>query len=195
MSSPKRNSLVVLPLTILLLAIPSLALVFNENVHRVQESGSKCVHDVAGKFFEKFSTIALVRIEREMKSNLNVGISTDDLIVQKLFNDGSWTIVMKFYSSVQAQHSPDFGFEKIHNYILMFRDLALIDRVLGQLSLTRSWNPHANFLVVIDGLVGDPQLFAQKLIDIFWRYWVINLTILVPSEEIYGHLVRWINFR
>lgn len=181
----------VLVATIIVLAIPTYALVFNENVHRVQVSGSNCVLDVASKFFNNYSTIALVRIEREIKSNLNVGISTDDLIMQKLFNDGSWTIMMKYFSGHSSgQQFLDFGFEKIHNYFLVLRDLAHIESVLGELSRAVAWNPHANFLVYVDGLVEEWEQFCEKLIGIFWKYWVINLTIMVPSEEIYGHLVR-----
>lgn len=183
----------VLVATMMVLVIPSYALVFNENVHRVQVSGSNCVLDLSSKFFLNYSTIALVRIEREIKSNLNVGISTDDLIMQKLFNEGSWTIMMKYFpgnSNSSGQQFLDYGFEKIHNYVLVLRDSAHIEAVLGELSRAVAWNPHANFLVYIDGLVDEWQQFCEKLIGIFWRYWVINLTIMVPSEEIYGHLVR-----
>lgn len=177
-------------ITALLLAIPSSALVFNENVHRVHVSGSQCVLDVAHKFFDNYSTIALVRIEREIKSNLNVGISTDDLITQQLFNDGSWTIMMKYFGHSQTTpHLLDFGFEKIHNYVLVVQSLVLLERVLEQLSRAVAWNPHANFLVYVDGIVEEWQQFCTDLIGSFWQYWVINLTIMIPSVDIYGHLV------
>lgn len=175
--------------TALLLAIPSSAFVFNENVHRVQVSGSECVLDVAHKFFDDYSTIALVRIEREIKSNLNVGISTDDLIMQQLFNDGTWTIMMKFFSHSQPQLFLDFGFEKIHNYVLVVQHLALLPGVLEELRRVVSWNPHAFFLVYVDGIVIEWEQFCRDLLEMFWHYWVINLTIMIPSEEIFGHKV------
>lgn len=177
--------------TAALLSMPaSSALVFHDNVHRVQVSGSQCVVDVAYKFFDAYSTIALVRIEREIKSNLNVGISTDDLIMQQLFNDGSWTIMMKYFGHSESPHLPEFGFEKIHNYVLVVQSLVLLESVLQKLSRAVAWNPHANFLVYVDGIVVEWQKFCSDLIDMFWRHWVINLTIMVPSEKIYGHLVR-----
>lgn len=180
--------------TALLLAIPTYALVFHENIHRVQVSGSNCVLGVAHKFFDQFSTICLVRIEREIKSNLNVGISTEDLIMQKLFTDGSWTIMMKYFSGQSDGAVPNrqvsFGFEKVHNYVLVLGNLLLVDHVLEELSGTVSWNPHANFLVYVDGLIVEWKKFCADLIEMFWKYWVINLTIMIPSEEIYGQLVR-----
>lgn len=179
----------VLIAVLLLVVVPSGALVFNENVHRVQESGSQCVLNVAHEFFDNYSTIALVRIEREIKSNLNVGISTDDLIMQQLFRDGSWTIMMKYFDHSQNQLL-DFGFEKIHNYVFVVQHLTLLETVLQELSRAVAWNPHANFLVYVDGLVDEWQTFCSDLIGIFWRYWVINLTVMIPSSEIYGHLVR-----
>lgn len=180
-----------LHITLLLLVIPTGALIFfNENIHRVQVSGSQCVLDLGHTFFDNHSTIALVRIEREIKSNLNVGISTDDLIIQQLFNDGSWTIMMKYFSNSQPNQFLDFGFEKIHNYLLVVQYLPVLEGILAELSRAVSWNPHAFFLVYVDRQMDDWEEFCQELLEIFWRYWVINVTVMIPSLEIYGHKVR-----
>lgn len=95
------------------------SLVFHDAVHKVQISGANCVLNVAHKFFDQYSTIAFVKVSTTSYStNFNLGISTDDLIMQRLFGDGSWTIMMKYFTATGTkQKRIEFGFEKIHNYI------------------------------------------------------------------------------
>lgn len=46
---------------------------------------------------------------------------------------------------------------------------------------TSSWNPHALFLIYIDGLLFEWETFATFVLTQFWRYFVINVTIGVPQ--------------
>lgn len=54
--------------------------------------------------------------------------------------------------------------------------------ILSMLTQTSSWNPHARFLVFVDWLDRDWQEFAIFIIKMFWQYFVINITIMIPPN-------------
>ena len=60
------------------------ALNFDEEIHRVQQSGASCFLSLAEKNFDPFSTVAMVKTRTLYESTSKLAISTEDLILSKL---------------------------------------------------------------------------------------------------------------
>lgn len=56
--------------------------------------------------------------------------------------------------------------------------------ILYMLTNTTSWNPHALFFVYVDGQVVNWQGLVTFIIEQFWEYFVINLTVSIPHNPI-----------
>lgn len=54
-----------------------------------------------------------------------------------------------------------------------------------------SWSPHANFLLYIDHGDDDWKELVGYFFKTVWKYWMINVSILVPDPITYVHNVSW----
>lgn len=172
---------------------------FNENVHQLQESSAVCLLDLANKHFEEYSTVALVKSLRQYWTNLTLGISTEDLWMQRLVNKESWAIMMKFINPDDPRKEFQFGFEKVHNYVIVFQNDIDLKKALEELSLENSWNPHAKFMGYLIGFPGDE--LVNLVMRLFWKFWVMNVVIFIPKKEINGHhvggylqIIAWLSY-
>lgn len=184
-----KQRVILLPLLIFCTGCTA-TLSFNEAVHHVQESASDCVLALANNYFDLYSIMALVKSNRQYQTNFTLGISTEDLIMQKLVNTGSWSMMMKFISFEEGKPKLEFGFEKVHNYVIIFQSLFDLESALKELSATNSWNPHANFIGYIVGFPDHRSELMTSVVRLFWKFWVVNVTFFVPVKQINGHLVR-----
>lgn len=64
----------------------------------------------------------------------------------------------------------------------MIKNEAENTALVNMLVKTASWNPHARFLVYVDWLDRDWQQFAILIFKTFWKYFVINITIMIPPN-------------
>lgn len=55
--------------------------------------------------------------------------------------------------------------------------------ILNMLVKTTSWNPHALFLVFVDWLDRDWKQFVTFIFELFWKYFVVNITIVIPPNS------------
>lgn len=166
---------------------------FDESVHYVQESGSNCFLALAIKHFDLHSTLAMVKSRSQYVTSYSLGISTEDLILQKLINTGSWSMVTKFIGT-GAKPKVDYGFEKVHNYVVMFQNVPDLRTALKELSSVNSWNPHAKFMGYFAGFPEDLDLVMAEVVELFWSLWVVEVTFIVPVKEITGHIVSLFNY-
>lgn len=161
----------------------------DEKVHSVQVSGSDCFLRLATNHFDLHSTLAVVKSKSQYATTLSLGISTEDLILQKLIKTGSWSMMVKFIGA-GAKPKVEYGFEKVHNYVIVFQTSDDLSNALQELSLGQSWNPHANFLTYFLGYPTHMDTMMAEVVAVFWKFWAVNVMIVVPSQEIEGHVVR-----
>lgn len=162
----------------------------NERIHALQQSGANCALKLAKQHFEQYSIITLVKTTGQYKTNLSLALSDEDLILEKLVEEERWTLVMK-QTGEGGREKIDFGFEKIHNYVIVFQNLTHLDKTLTELSLANSWNPHANFLLHVIGFLSDWNSFLTQVVQLLWKFWVINVAIFFPAREINGYMVSY----
>lgn len=171
-------------------------MVFNENIHILQEGAANCVLEIATRFFYPSSTLALVKSNR-YKTNLTLALSTEDIISKKLLKKGMWSNVMKFVSRDDAKDADrqwlrpklDYGFEKIHNYVIVIQTIEDLDNLMFDLSSSNSWNPFAKFLLFPVGFKSNFSGFMTALVRVMWKYFAINLMVVAPRSGLDYHLV------
>lgn len=170
------------------------ALVFNEAIHKVQVSAANCVLKLATQHFEPYSTIAFVRSKGQYKTNLSLAQSDEDLLLDRLANEGgNWSLVMKFLGE-GGRERHQFGFEKTHHYLISFQDMEDLHRVLNELSMQSSWNPHGQFIIYI-GVFTNWQTFLVEVLQLLWTFWVVNAAIFFPVKALNGHMVSLLKIR
>ena len=54
-----------------------------------------------------------------------------------------------------------------------------------------SWSPHANVLLYIDRGDDDWRELVRHFFTTFWKYWMLNVSIMVPDPVTYVHNVCW----
>ena len=166
------------------------ALNFDEEIHRVQQSGASCFLSLAEKNFDPFSTVAMVKTRTLYESTSKLAISTEDLILSKLVESVEWSVMTKMFVNETLKATRDFGFEKVHNYVIVFQSVADLERALLQLTLQNSWNPHARFLAYFAGWSPDFDVVLDSTVKILWKFWVVNVVILAPhKEKMMGHML------
>lgn len=74
-------------------------------------------------------------------------------------------------------------FKKADNYILQVRNVMEFQRNLKQLISLYSWNPHANFLILLNAVVPDVKPFLSYFIQKLWERQVINAVIIIHDPE------------
>lgn len=167
------------------------ALVFNEAVHKVQVSAANCVLKLATQHFEPYSTIAFVRSRGQYKTNLSLAQSDEDLLLDRLANEGgNWSLVMKLLGE-GGRKRHHFGFEKTHHYLISFQDIQDLQHVFNELSVQSSWNPHGQFLIYV-GVFTNWQTFMVEVVQLLWTFWVVNAAIFFPVKDLNGHMVSYI---
>jgi hypothetical protein len=80
--------------------------------------------------------------------------------------------------------------ERVHNYILFMKSEADLDRILGMLVRTPSWNPHAKFLIYMEGFNDRYKQLVAYFIEQLWKKYVLDVTLLVPDPVHFVHRVR-----
>ena len=161
----------------------------DQQVTDLQQSGANCFLIIAQQYFARYSTLAMVKTRNQYKTVATLGQSSEDLILQRLIEPGLWSMVAKS-TGEGSQKKVDYGFEKIHNYVIVGNIVADIEKTLRELSSVNSWNPHAKFLVYFFGNHKSFKDTIAVVLEIFWRYWVINVVVMhPPDEDERGHLV------
>ena len=67
-------------------------LTFNQAIHKVQDSGSNCVLQMAKEFFQISSNICIVTSGLNNVTNMQIAKTTDRMIMDKLMKEYHWTI-------------------------------------------------------------------------------------------------------
>lgn len=163
------------------------SLSFNEKIHNVQLSASSCVLKLAHQQFEPGSIISFVKSKYQYRASLAIAYSSEDLLLEALVHSETWSLVMKLIGE-RGREEHEFGFEKTHNYIILFQDISDLTRVFRKLTSLNSWNPHAKFVLFIVGLNIEWSPFLTEVVQLLWTLWIINVAIFFPTEE-FGHMV------
>lgn len=161
---------------------------FDDNVHSVLVLGANCFSQLAIQSFDQNANLAIVKSRGQYVTPFSLGVSSEDLILQKLINTDSWSIMTKFIGA-GAKPRVEFGFEKIHNYVIFFQNAVDLENALYDLSHQKSWNSHGKFLCYFVGFPDNFETTMEEVVKVFWSFWVINLTILVPLKSINGHVI------
>lgn len=164
---------------------------FNERIQVVQESSANCMLEIARSHFPNGSLACIVESGIASKVNLNTAKSTYRLTVEKLLNDLRWSVMFKEAITFKAEFT---AIDTVDNYIIFMRTVSDMQMVLRSLRRSSSWNPHARFFIYIDGDVGDEwATLVIKSFRAFWRYFVINITIMIPDTDLWNQRVRRYN--
>lgn len=91
---------------------------------------------------------------------------------------------MKFVSREDSGADPqrlrpkmDFGFEKIHNYVIVIQTIDDLDNTMQVLSSANSWNPAAKFLISVVGFQNRMRATLRAVVQVMWKYFAINLIV------------------
>lgn len=150
--------------------------------HGVQMAGAMSYMLLANRHFEPNSILAVVKTRDQYFSRARLGVSTEDLILEKLMQSVNWSTMIKFIG-VGSRPRVDFGFEKVHNYVFVYQNKMELDRALSELSKETSWNSHAKFLVYLAGYPDNFRQMCMDTVNVFWKYFVVNVAILMPEES------------
>lgn len=161
---------------------------FNERIHNLQLSSSSCILKLAQQHFEPFSIISFVKSKFQYRASLTVAYSSENLILENLVHSETWSLVMKLIGE-GGRDQREFGFEKTHNYIILFQDISDLHRVFRKLTSLNSWNPHAKFVLFIVGPIEQWSTFLTEVVQLLWMHWIINVAIFLPTIEFTGHKV------
>lgn len=163
---------------------------FNANLHKVQESGSNCVLKIIENFFPEGSIVCVISSGLKNAVNKNSSITTEQIILQQLMYQSRWTIMMKIGSDSVAPRDAN-AIEKVHNYIMFVKTIEDLQYILKTLKRTSSWNPHAQFLMYVENGIEtvDRDPLMSRFLELCWKYWIINLTILLPDVDLFIHRI------
>jgi hypothetical protein len=65
------------------------------------------------------------------------------------------------------------------------------EKILNMLLKTQSWNPHAKFLIYLEGFSDRYKELVAYFIEHFWKKWVLNVTLLIPDPVDFLHRVSF----
>lgn len=161
---------------------------FNDRLQAVQESCAQCVLEIARLHFPTGSLACIVESGISSKFNLNTAKSTYRLTVEKLLDELRWTVMFKEAISYKREFT---AIDRVNNYIIFMRTINDMRMILRSLRKSSSWNPHARFFVLIDADVGKEwHQLVVRFFRSFWRFFVINITIMVPDTVNWNNRVK-----
>lgn len=75
--------------------------------------------------------------------------------------------------------------QRVDNYLIYAKTKSDIQVIVDYLIGTKSWNPHAKFLIYINQIHDDFMEFASFVYDKFWQKFVINVILMQknPTEN------------
>lgn len=133
---------------------------FNNVIHKLQESASNCILQVARKFFPISSNICFVTQEFSNLTYTNkmIAKTSDRIILEKLFYEHKWTVSTFIAESVSETEEKDVNNikrvrNKVDSYLIFLKSKAEFLTTMNNLSKASSWNPHALVLLYIGKLL------------------------------------------
>ena len=162
---------------------------FEERIHLVQKSGSKCVLDIATKFFTS-NNICIVTVASNNITNIRVAMPTHELIFNLLMKEQRWSMFSKTTSTIKNYGDVNRHIS-IDNYIFFVKSQSDLNSIMDVVTNSSSWSPHANLLMYIERFDDDWKDLVGHFFKTVWKYWMLNVSILVPDKITYGHNVSW----
>lgn len=152
---------------------------FNEMVHRLQEVEARCDFGVVNRYFRAESILCVVATTLNINLNKETAKNSYDQILTPIMVGLTHNIMIKMVPP-KANSTYDFGFEKVHNYIIFVTKTNDVDAILELLTKQTMWNPYGNFLIHIVGMVDDFPMLSTYIFNSFWKFFVINIIIIYP---------------
>lgn len=168
---------------------------FRNEIHELQESVTNCIDMVVQRYFGNGSIICVATSGYLKKINgKRILNSTFHMIMDDVMNGIDHSVMVK--RAITAKSTPDFvSFEKVHNYLLFVESANDFKITVNMLMKSPSWNPHGNFLVYLTGIKTDWKSIVTNIFANVWKYFVINITILVPDVSAnHSRFLTWMPF-
>lgn len=150
----------------------------SEEQEKLRYSLTKCVLSAATEFkYRDIITVALTT--RDYSRYTNSTIATDTVLLKALYIMYQWSLVVTKSNIVDT---PSIFFKKSDNYIIQFRHSDEFLSMLNSLTLRKSWNPHAKFVILTSTLFPDHTPIVSPIVEILWKVRVLNAIILMPQK-------------
>lgn len=165
-----------------------------DETHAMNGSVTSCIATVVRHCFRRGSIVCVGTSGYMMGTNDKVHYSTFEMVMADVMSGVGHSVMFKRASTVRST-STFAGFEKVHNYLLFVESAEDCKVTINMLMASASWNPHGNFLVFLVGIKTNWASIVTEIFEFVWKYFVINLTILVSAESgNYSRIITWMPF-
>lgn len=161
-------------------------LLLMESENLLTKSLSTCTTSGINRHLNSTSSILVTNVPSE-EENANV-------FFKDFFNLYTFSLIVNKNNGKQP--SASFFLAKADIYFIQIRKLIEIETSLKHLAAQLSWNPSAKFVVLsIDAFVNNSET-ATTIVEILWRYKIVNAVVLLPNENHIGlNVYSWLPYK
>nr|CAI5825222.1 unnamed protein product [Callosobruchus analis] len=141
----------------------------------------RCIIAAAKKYFaRRFNTVLFSLPIAEGKKEDLAPIGMDRILLQELYKEYRWTVVMKHFGG-RAQGRDIGYYPKSYLIQIRSRDEAKIN--IKYLSRFASWNPHAKFLVVSSKVFNEPEEVVLETFQALFAANTVSIAVMLPDPK------------